>query len=366
MLSIKNLTRQIGRTLLTLMGVAIGIAMFVTISSYARNLRSELGALLTNKYDLIVQGRDATSPFSSRISGSEYQHILQTEGVDDSPAILIDSIKLPQSPYFILTGTSSLEPVLSSISLVEGRLPDLRKREILLGRKASRKLERAVGDTIQVITGQPFRVVGVYATGSRLFDNGMIMSLAYARTYLKRSDEINVVLLRLKQGYSADKLIGTLQDALPEITVTKSRDLLGQIQFVQVIDAISKGLSLVALIIAGIFVSNTMLMAITERTREIGILMAIGWSRFMIFKTILAETLVICFIGGLFGNLLGLLLLWMSSHSGIIGLDWAQASITRPIFYQSIGLSTILGVCCSGYPAFIATRLSPVQALRHE
>lgn len=355
-----------GRTILTLMGVAIGIAMFVTISSYALNLRSELGALLTNKYELIVQGRDATSPFSSRISGAEYQYILQTEGVDDSPAILIDSIKLPQSPYFILTGTSSIEPVLSSISLVTGRLPDLRQREILLGRKASRLLERDLGDTIQVISGRPYRVVGVYATGSRLFDNGMIMSLENARAHLKRSDELNVVLLRLKQGYSADKLIAALQKALPGITVTKSRDLLGQIQFVQVIDAISKGLSLVALIIAGIFVSNTMLMAITERTREIGILMAVGWSRFMIFKTILIETLIICGLGGLFGNLLGLFLLWLSSHSGIIGLDWAQATITQPVFYQSIGLSVLLGVCCSGYPAFIASRLSPVQALRYE
>ena len=366
MLSLKNLSRHITRTLLTLMGVAIGIALFVAISSYAMNLRTELGALLTNKYDLIVQGRDATSPFSSRVTEAEYQELTGLEGVDDSPAIMLDSIKLPESPYFILAGTSSIEPVLSSISLIDGRLPDLREPEILLGRKASIKLQRSIGDTIQLLNPEPYRVVGIYATGSRLFDNGMIMSLKDAKINLKRSAEINIVLLRLKDGYSPEKVIQTIQLKLKDLLVTESRDLLGQIQVVQVIDAISKGLSLVALVIAGIFVSNTMLMVINERTREIGILMAVGWSRFMISRTIFLETMIICFIGGLIGNLFGYLMLWVSSESGVIGLDWARATISSPIFYKSMGLSLVLGLCCSLYPALIASRLSPVQALRYE
>jgi len=366
MLSLKNLARHRTRTLLTLVGVAIGIAMFVTISSYALNLRTELDALLTNKYDLIVQGRDATSPFSSRVTEAEYQALSRIEGVDDSPAIMIDSIKLPQSPYFILAGTSSIEPVLSSISLVRGRLPDLRKPEILLGRKAARNLKRDLGDTMQLINPEPYQVVGIYATGSRLFDNGMIMSLADAKINLKRKAEINVVLLRLKKGYAPQKVIQTIQETLRDLFVTESRDLLGQIQVVQVIDAVSNGLSFIALVIAGIFVSNTMLMVTTERTREIGILMAVGWSRFMISRTVFLETMIICFMGGLFGNLLGYVMLWISSQSGVIGLDWARAAISRAVFFKSIGLSMILGVCCSLYPAIVASRLSPVQALRYE
>ena len=146
----------------------------------------------------------------------------------------------------------------------------------------------------------------------------------------------------------------------------KSQDLLGQIQFVQVVDAVSNGLSMIAVLIAGVFVSNTMLMAITERTREVGILMAVGWSRWMISRIIVVETLMICTLGGMLGNGLGFLMLWLFSNSNIIGLDWATATLNPGILLRSVLLSVILGLVCSVYPAGVASRLSPVQALRFE
>jgi putative ABC transport system permease protein len=366
MISLRNLIRNKLRTFLTLSGVSIGIAMYVAVTSYADNLKSELKTLFTNQYELIVQSREATSPFSSIISQKEYRQLSSLEGVESTPAIIVESIRISKSPYFILTGTSSIEPVLSSISLVDGRLPDLRNREVIIGKKASLKLDWKLNESIELGTGKPFTVVGIYATGSRMFDTGMIMGIRDAEQVLKRKDEINVVLIRLKKGYATRRLMNNIEHRFPNLSIVKSQDLLGQIQFVQVIDAVSRGLSLIALIIAGVFVSNTMLMAITERTREVGILMAVGWSRLMISRIIVAETLMLCVTGGILGNGLGFLMLWLFSNSDIIGLDWATAALNPGIFLRSILLSVILGLICAIYPAVVASRLSPVQALRFE
>ena len=120
MISLRNLIRNKLRTFLTLSGVSIGIAMYVGVTSYANNLKSELRLLFTNQYELIVQSREATSPFSSSISREVYERLSKQKGVGSAPAIILESIKISKSPYFILAGTSSIEPVLSSISLVEG------------------------------------------------------------------------------------------------------------------------------------------------------------------------------------------------------------------------------------------------------
>ena len=354
------------RTFLTLAGVSIGIAMYVGVTSYADNLKSELRLLVTNQYELIVQSKAATSPFSSSISHADYKRLLKQKGVESAPSIILEPIKVSKSPYFILAGTSSIEPILSSISLVEGRLPDLRRQEVIIGQKASRKLHWNLNEAIELGTGTSFTVVGVYATGSRLFDTGMIMSIKDAKQVLNRQGEINIVLVRPQKGYPIQKLMRRIKKDFPDLSIVKSQDLLGQIQFVQVVDAVSKGLSMMAVIIAGVFVSNTMLMAITERTREVGILMAVGWSRWMISRVIVGETLMLCTLGGLVGYGVGFCMLWLFSNSDIIGLDWATATLNPGILARSILLSVMLGLVCSIYPAVVASRLSPVQALRFE
>jgi len=366
MIALRNLIRNKLRTFLTLSGVSIGIAMYVGVTSYAENLKAELKLLFTNQYELIVQSKEATSPFSSAISQKDYERLAEQEGIESVPAIIVESIKISKSPYFILAGTSSIEPLLTSISIVDGRLPDLRKQEIIVGKKAALKLHWNLNETIELGGGRSFMIAGIYATGSRLFDTGMIMNIEDAKRVLNRPDTINIVLIRPQKGYAVSRLLLRIKDEFPGLSVMQSRDLLGQIQFVQVVDAVSKGLSLIAVIIAGVFVSNTMLMAITERTREVGILMAIGWSRLMISRTIVAETLIICTLGGILGDGLGFLMLWMFSNSGIIGLDWATAALNPGIIFKSIMLSVILGLVCSFYPALVASRLSPVQALRYE
>ena len=83
----------------------------------------------------------------------------------------------------------------------------MRKPEVIIGQKASLKLNWKLDETIALGTGNSFKVVGVYATGSRLFDTGMIMSIGDASRVLNRRGEINITLIRPQKGYAIQKLL---------------------------------------------------------------------------------------------------------------------------------------------------------------
>jgi len=110
---------------------------------------------------------------------------------------------------------------------------------------------------------------------------------------------------------------------------------------------------------------NTMLMAVMERTREIGVLRALGWRRWRILRMIMTEALTL----GLFGGLLGIGIAFLLYHgfnnltlySGLLTARWEINT-----FLRAISIAIFLGLLGGLYPAFRATRLQPVEALRYE
>jgi len=112
-------------------------------------------------------------------------------------------------------------------------------------------------------------------------------------------------------------------------------------------------------------VMNAMLMSVLERTREIGVLRALGWRRVRILRMIMTESLLL----GIFGAIVGILVAFglgdLLIRAPVMG-DLLQLRWEIDIFYSAIGLAISLGVLGGFYPAFRATRLQPVEALRYE
>jgi putative ABC transport system permease protein len=365
-LATKNLLCNRIRSALTLLGVTMGITAFVSVTSYSQNLKGQLQNIITNRFDLVVQAKGSTNPFLSRIRSADYEKLRAIVGIDDVPAVIIGAIEHERNPYLIVGGISSIEPLLSNIAVVEGRLFDLDKHEIILGERSLKRLNRVINEQIVLGGNGPFTIVGSYVTGSRILDNGVLMNMQDAKSVLKRGDDINICLVRITKGYRPDAVIKKIHENIPTLSVTKSSNFIGHIRIVEAADAFARAFSYIALIICIIVVSNTLLMSIRERTREIGILMAVGWSRFMIMKTILVEAVILCFLAGILGNLAGLFLLWGFSLSNITGLEWAIPAISKTLLLKSLGLSVGLGIASSLYPAILASRLSPADALRFE
>ena len=132
-----------------------------------------------------------------------------------------------------------------------------------------------------------------------------------------------------------------------------------------VIDAVQLAISLLAVGIGAIGVTNTMVMSVFERTREIGILRAVGWSRRRILGTVIGESVSLCALATVFGILLGV------AASRAIMLVPSISSFLSPVyapgvFLRAVAIALLVGLAGAAYPALRAIRLTPMEALRHE
>jgi putative ABC transport system permease protein len=130
-------------------------------------------------------------------------------------------------------------------------------------------------------------------------------------------------------------------------------------------DSMIGGISVMAILVGGVGVLNTMLMAVFERTREIGVLRSLGWGRSAILGMILRESLLLGLLGGLAGIGIAFGLIGLASKAPLVG-DMFGANWSFDIFARAIGIALALGLLGGLYPAFRATRLEPVEALRYE
>ena len=150
-----------------------------------------------------------------------------------------------------------------------------------------------------------------------------------------------------------------------KIRAKSPNDFVKQNSQVRIVTAFAWLVSIVTLVISGILVLNTMFMAVFERTREIGILRAIGWRPSRVLRMILLESILLSVGGGIVGTLGGLamikLLGYVPTVSGIV-----QPAISVDIVVKGFAIAIIVGLIGAAYPAYRGSRLLPTEALRHE
>ena len=136
-----------------------------------------------------------------------------------------------------------------------------------------------------------------------------------------------MAFIQVKEGKSPDEILEKINQHFPELSATHSGNLIGQIRFIKVVETSARTISIISFIACCIIVMNTFMMAVTERTKEIGILRAVGWSRWMVARNIVFEAMGICLLGGILGNLVGLVQLWIFSQVNPEGLGWWVSSV---------------------------------------
>ncbi len=258
--------------------------------------------------------------------------------------------------------------------LVEGKLPG--PNQIVVGDSALPSLHTKIGGELKVkgFRGAPvfrpivrsFRVVGLYHTGDPSEDSAVVMQLGTLQKLSDHTGEVTTVAITVTPGRPssevADEIVqnisGVVRIAEPGQAVkvdTQSRLL------------ISAGwiFSLLALIVGGIGVMNTMAMAVSERTREIGILRAIGWPAYRIAALIVSEAIGICLLALGIGLGIGVLAAHLFTSRGLIS-TFVKPDFTAGVFAWGLAFSLGVGLLGAIYPVLRAIRLAPVEALRRE
>jgi putative ABC transport system permease protein len=236
----------------------------------------------------------------------------------------------------------------------------------------------AIGQDIRVDRSQ-FKVIGVLKDDSQQ-DNVAIMPLEASRSTLagggKAVDQVIVKSTSASTVDAAVTQINTILDDRHRIKDPKERDynvranrnLLNQRnQFIGFLTLFTAAVAAISLIVGGIGVANIMLVAVTERTREIGIRKAIGAPRSAILKQFLIEAVVLSGLGGLVGVGLGLAIAELGGKILTARVpEFPAPIVTFPPVLLSFGVSLLIGVVAGGYPAKRAAWLRPIEALRSE
>ena len=202
---------------MTVLGVAVGVSLFVSLTSISAGFKSQLQDIVRGySIDIVVTSKGAATPSGSRISSAEYAALLKTEGIRNLSSVIMGPIKPAWNPYFLLIGISSFESFASKLGIVEGRVFMPGKKEVLLGAAVAEKLGFHVNEQITLAGEETYTITGIYMSGGRTFDGGAIVDLQDARRILKRDAQSTWPLSRSAEDGTRKKwrkkLIRTSQD----------------------------------------------------------------------------------------------------------------------------------------------------------
>jgi putative ABC transport system permease protein len=365
-LVLRNLLRQRVRTLLTVLGISVGITTVVALGAVTEGMRQTSSAIIrTGNADFMVAQNGASDFSFSTVQQRELDRIAARTDVARAIGVLYNITGVGGNAFFPEMGVRPDQlPAIVGRSTA-GRLLSGAPNEAVLGEGAARSLHTAIGESI-ALGRTRVRVVGTFRSSSRFENGGAYLPLGTVQRIAGKPDTVTAVYVTVAPGSDPSRVAAAIERDEPALATISSVSEYGKVdQGMTMLDALQLAISLLAVGIGAIGVTNTMVMSVLERTREIGILRAVGWSRRRIMASVLGEGVALCVVAGIVGMLLG-----VAAAQAIMLVPTISSFLTPvyepAVFVRAFGIAVLVGLAGAAYPAFRATRLTPMEALRHE
>lgn len=356
------------RLSLTALAVAIGVLTVVSLGVVTASLRqSDLAILKTGQADFTVAQKGVSDLLNSTIDAATAERVRSTPGIASMTGVLIGTTKLnANNPLFLEIGIEPTDLAGFGVQVVAGRaFTASATDELMLGWRAAENLGKHVGDTI-TLDDIPYRVVGIYSTGQSFGDSGSMLPLAWFQTYQRQPSQFTLLFVKVSGSGKLAATQRSVDDAFPQLVAIRTLQEFGRAdRSLALISAADRGATVLAVVIGAIVVMSAMTMSFIERTREFGVLSALGWSRSRIGLMIVSEALLMGLIGAAVGLALSVLaVLAVQRLPSLVGV--LHPVYTADVFGRALLTAAAMVLIGGLVPAIRAAAARPLDALRHE
>jgi putative ABC transport system permease protein len=365
-LALRNLRRRATRTVIVTISVGLAVASALSLVALADSIEfSAMAAADERGSDLVVLSRNATDLFESSIGEDRKSALAAIKDVVAAEGEIMMFAPVDNRRQRLVMGSAADSLFWKRMPIAAGRLPKLSEaRAVVLGKDAAMALQKKVGETITILD-EAFRIVGIADYRSALNRSLIYTRLSELQAVSFRNKRVTMFHVNLRHPIPparAEAIKGEIE-RLGGLTAAPTDQFLQRDRNLAVMKAMGKAVSWIALTLGGLSVLNTLMMSVQERTREIGIMIAIGWSRGRTMGSIVLEGVIIGLAGCCVGIPVSFLISYLFRYLPTVG-DFLSfrpsASIILPVLFASVALCGLGAL----YPAWRAASMRPADALR--
>lgn len=367
-LTVHNVWAKKVRSIALACAVAFAVMAVVTLAVTSSGLEQSAAAIISvGKADFTVAQKGVSDILESAIDRGELTRIEHTPGVQSAVGVLVEIEHInAENPVFVEIGINPAQLRAFGVTVVAGHpYAPTAAHQVMLGWRAASNLGLKVGDRFDA-NGTWNTVTGIYSSGNATGDSGAMFPLPAIQGYNRVPGMVTLVFVKVAPGQSPAAVAKRISYDQPQLVTIRTASQFGRADRDLVfLKAAVNGSTALAILIGAVIVGNAMLLSLYERTREFGLLRAIGWSRRRTVALLGGEALFIAVVGAILGVALSFAvtsgLQALPALQGILHPDFNAAAFWRALYTALV--MTLIG---SAYPVTRAAMLSPLKALSHE
>jgi len=370
---LKNVFRRRVRSSLTVISMALAVGIVVALVGVSNStVQSFMNIYDRQDVSIIVEQRCAKQRLTGVLDEKLGDQIAKIPGVKAVNPGTVDytSIEELGIDAVVIQGWGAESPLMRRLDVVPGgRLPKAGDaRCVLLGEGLAEAMEKHVGDKIPLFDNGKYEVIGIFKSPVSYETRSMVVLLPELQRFMGRPGLVTgfaVLTDQPRNEAEVQRICGDISKLAPGLSAKPAADSVRSTTEIKFLQAMAWITSAIAIIIGIVVMLNTMVMSVSERTREIGILRAIGWRRQRIVRMVLIEAFLLSLCGGVIGTIGAVALTRaLGQHPAVAGL--VDTHISNDVIAFGVVCALCVGVLGAAYPAYRGAQLLPTEALRHE